>query len=344
MTKLLVLYVDLDDDLGSCNIETPIIGYENVARAALKFALCKPRDTDINALFRALQIYNDLKSAGRDVEIAAVAGCQSADYRALLTLANQLENLKEIISGRDTIVVLDSIEDERALPTISKYTNVIGVEVVVVEQARGIQSMYTTLTKIARKVLSEERYARLVLGYPGFALLVLSILTLFNLIREALIAVMIMLSLMMIVWGFGLHVKLRTLPLHPLRLAMYICVAVMIATSFYLMYCDVVSSKQILTIALAQAVSKYLHLTLIAIAIPITAKIVQLIYLKKPERALLYITLLVDIMLSYILIQNLTTIIQGDRSAIPFAITNMITVALAIMMLTTISEAIKTRG
>ena len=54
MRRILVLYVDRDDDIGvKAKIKTPIIGREDNLKAALSFALSDPEDSDVNALFAA---------------------------------------------------------------------------------------------------------------------------------------------------------------------------------------------------------------------------------------------------------------------------------------------------
>ena len=71
--RTLVLSVDRDDDLGfKAQIECPVIGREACLSAANSLGLADPEDSDLNAIFQAVQIYDELQGKGEDVEIAIV--------------------------------------------------------------------------------------------------------------------------------------------------------------------------------------------------------------------------------------------------------------------------------
>ena len=73
-TKLLVLCVDRDDDLGiKAKIKGPVVGRDAVLKAATKLGLADPEDSDLNAIFEALRVYDSLP---KDVvkEVAVVTG------------------------------------------------------------------------------------------------------------------------------------------------------------------------------------------------------------------------------------------------------------------------------
>jgi putative membrane protein len=73
--RTLVLSVDRDDDIGwKANVESPAVGREACLKAANMLALADPEDSDINAIFSALKIYDELTAKGEDTEIAVVAG------------------------------------------------------------------------------------------------------------------------------------------------------------------------------------------------------------------------------------------------------------------------------
>jgi len=340
----LVIYIDLDNDVGECGVETPVVGIESVLQAAQKFALCRPRDTDVNALFRAIQIFREIQSKGYGpTNIAIVAGAKSvSEYEALSKLAEEVKILRERLGDSEAILVFDSVEDEKAIPIISQYFRIKGMEVVVVEQARSIETAYTVISKIIRKVLTDKSYARLVLGYPGFAMFVLVLLALFNLVQEAFYAILLFVSILMMLKGFGLYEKLRSLSQQPLKILSLGIMLVLISIAIYLMYGEVVTLAPRIGLndAIGYAISHYSHLILIAISIPFIIRMLRAIQFKDHTHTLLYVTLLVDIMLSYILVQNVALIIRSEVGARSLAILNSIAVALAIAVLTSISEAI----
>ncbi|MEM4702165.1 MAG: DUF373 family protein, partial [Archaeoglobaceae archaeon] len=75
MVKKLVLTIDRDDDLGQkTGISSPGIGRENVLQAAIRLILADPEDSDANAMFSAVKIYDELIEKGEDCEVVVVAG------------------------------------------------------------------------------------------------------------------------------------------------------------------------------------------------------------------------------------------------------------------------------
>ena len=73
--RTLVLCVDRDDDIGyKGKVESPVLGRPACLQAAYALALADPEDSDLNAIFQAIKMYDDLAAAGESVEIALVAG------------------------------------------------------------------------------------------------------------------------------------------------------------------------------------------------------------------------------------------------------------------------------
>ncbi|MGE4374500.1 MAG: DUF373 family protein, partial [Methanoculleus sp.] len=73
--RTLVLCVDRDDDLGfKAGIEGPIMGREACLHAATSLALADPEDSDINAFFETIKIYDELAARGEEVAIAIICG------------------------------------------------------------------------------------------------------------------------------------------------------------------------------------------------------------------------------------------------------------------------------
>src|SRR5215216_3689830 len=74
-SKILVLCIDRDDDIGSKGgIETPIVGRDACINAGTRLALEDPEDADSNAIFAAVKTYEELVSKGYTAEVAVVAG------------------------------------------------------------------------------------------------------------------------------------------------------------------------------------------------------------------------------------------------------------------------------
>jgi putative membrane protein len=79
------------------------------------------------------------------------------------------------------------------------------VKTVVIEQSRSVEQTYILIWRYIRKILEEPRLSRLAIGYPGFLLVLIGIMALFNLLQQALLIAIIFLGLVMIVRGFNLE-------------------------------------------------------------------------------------------------------------------------------------------
>ncbi len=208
--KVLITVVDLDDDLGNAGIETPIIGWDNVLRAALKYALEHPEDSDANAIFAGLQLYRKLRGEGYDVEICVIGGSPRGAVEASFSIRKRLEEVVSKMEDlRGIVLVSDGTEDEQVLPVIQSLVPVLGVKRVVVEQLRGVEETYILIGRYIKKALTEPRFAKLFLGVPGLIVLSIAILSLLGLLSYALPVAGFLLGAAMIVRGFSLEDRLQ---------------------------------------------------------------------------------------------------------------------------------------
>lgn len=205
MPKLVVVAVDYDDDISLSGFETPIIGYENVVNASVKFGVLRPDDSDLNVLFHALSVYSSLKDRGEDVEVAIISGHPESHIEAGKKLRTQTEYIVSTLNSRDFILVLDSAEDELIIPVIQNIVNIVALERVVIEQLRGVEETYILLGRYLRKAVEEPRFSKIILGIPGILLLVFAVLSLTPLsvyVWEVLVG---LLGLFLLVRGFQIH-------------------------------------------------------------------------------------------------------------------------------------------
>ncbi|NOZ88476.1 MAG: DUF373 family protein [Crenarchaeota archaeon] len=208
--RLLVLAVDVDDDLSGAGIRTPIYGRERVLEAATRFALYDPEDSDLNTLFAAVKIADQLRREGYDAVPAVVAGSRRGGVEAGLAIQRQLVRLLEETGADGVVVVSDGSEDESVIPVISSVAPVRAVHRVVVKQHRGVEETYILLARYLRKALTEPRFARTFVGIPGIILVVVSALSLLGLLREALLVGLLILGVAMVVRGFELEDRIAS--------------------------------------------------------------------------------------------------------------------------------------
>ena len=92
--KTLVLCVDRDDDIGyKAQIASPVIGREASLAAAIALALADPEDSDVNAIFQGIRIYDDLVRRGEEVSIAILAGDHTDMIQGDRKIATMLEQV-----------------------------------------------------------------------------------------------------------------------------------------------------------------------------------------------------------------------------------------------------------
>ncbi|WP_202319316.1 DUF373 family protein [Archaeoglobus neptunius] len=172
MVKKVVLVIDRDDDLGQkAGISSPVIGKDNVVSAAVRLGTADPEDSDVNALFAAVKVYDELKNAGEDVEVVVVCGDKSVGVVSDSKIADQLDRVMMRLHPSSAIVVTDGSEDEFVLPIISSRVKIDSVHRVVVKQSRTIESTYFMI----RRMLNDPKIARITLAPIGMIFLVYAI-------------------------------------------------------------------------------------------------------------------------------------------------------------------------
>lgn len=202
--RLLILYIDIDDDLGRIGVETPILGEEAVTSAIALASKKIPRDSDFNTMVIAYNIYKDLKDKKKEVEIAFISGSEEASIEAHLQFSKKLDQVLSKVSPDGVIAVYDSPEDEKAIPIIQSRVKLVGIEKVIVEQSRGVEETYALFAKYVKKALTEPRFSRIFLGIPGFILVTFAIMSLVGLLSYTGIAAMLIIGIGLIIRGLNL--------------------------------------------------------------------------------------------------------------------------------------------
>ncbi|WP_338601704.1 DUF373 family protein [Sulfolobus tengchongensis] len=201
MVKTIVIYIDIDDDIGDLGFLSPIVGEENCKLALDKAAYFMPTDSDFNSMVVAFNIYNDLKRKGEDVEIVFISGSKKGGIESQLEFSRKLDKVIEKLSPEYAVVVYDSPDDARAIPIIQSRLKISAVQQVIVEQYRGVEETYMLLAKYIRKAITEKRYARIFLGVPGIVLALAGILAVLNLSVYIEPTILIILGAAMIIKG-----------------------------------------------------------------------------------------------------------------------------------------------
>jgi len=158
--KTLILCVDRDDDLGEKgHVSTPVIGRRRNVEAAMALGLADPEDSDTNALFAAVHLYDQElpKLKGQDqVEVATIAGHKRLGLAADRKVSAELEEVLEAVRPDEVILVSDGAEDEQILPLLGSRAKVTHVHRSIVKQAPRLEGMYYVITRL----LDDEKQAK----------------------------------------------------------------------------------------------------------------------------------------------------------------------------------------
>ncbi|RLE78378.1 MAG: hypothetical protein DRJ56_00225 [Thermoprotei archaeon] len=235
--RLLVLCVDNDDDIGQAiECQTPIIGRDAVLRAATLFAVKCPEDSDLNAMFAAVQVYDQMRRivGEGNCEVALIAGLSKGGVESDMKIASELESVLRAFKADGVILVSDGPTDEQILPIISSRIPVISVRRVVVQQSRGIEEAFVIVTNYARKLVHEPRYRKYSLGLPGLFISLYTLLSALGLVGYAGTLFALLLGLLLVYKGFALGERLGMLRQYsPVKIASIMASAVILSIGVF---------------------------------------------------------------------------------------------------------------
>ncbi|MGQ9640582.1 MAG: DUF373 family protein [Candidatus Bathycorpusculaceae bacterium] len=211
--RILILCVDRDGDLGAkAGVKTPLIGRKDNIQAAVELALRDPEEPDANAMFEAIRLYDRLQSEGKQdelFEVATISGSELGGVGADRKLVTELNELLSSFSASEVILVTDGYSDEAVLPLVESRVPVSSVRRIIVKHSESIEETAALFTKYLKMIVENPRYSRIALGLPGLLLLILGILSVFNLAHYYLLAFVLVLGIFMLFKGFGVDKALK---------------------------------------------------------------------------------------------------------------------------------------
>ena len=208
--KPVIVVVDIDDDLGEVLGRSLVKGYEEVKSAVLEYGMKRPTDPDVNALLAGLNLYDKLRSEGRDPEIIAVGGHRIDFLEAQKNIKRLVEGAIKDIAGKPEFYIVSDGEDEFVISQLlQEYGRIGGFERVVVEQDLGIEGRYLLILKYIKKAMFDPRFSRYLLGIPGLAVTVFALLSIAGLASLALKVSALVIGLAMAIRGFNLEESLE---------------------------------------------------------------------------------------------------------------------------------------
>ncbi len=178
--KLLVLSIDRDNDIGEkAGVKGPIIGRENVLEAANKLGLADPEDTDFNALFETVRVFDELgKSTSlkkTNIEVAAITGDRDRGIKSGFEIGRQLDILLKKYKATGVVLITDGSDDEHTIPLIQTKVPIKSIRRIVVRQADQLESSYFKVKDFIEESLDNPKISSIVIGLPAVIILLLGL-------------------------------------------------------------------------------------------------------------------------------------------------------------------------
>lgn len=184
-SRLLVICVDRDDDIGSkAGVVTPVIGRNACIEAAQRLALEDPEDADSNSIFAAVKTFEDLTSKGYQAEVALVSGTQNKGVQGDEKIVAQVKTITMKFAANGAVIVSDGEDDESVIPIIQNVLPIVSVKRVVMRASRSVEYSYAVLGRYLKTIAFDSKYSKFFLGVPGMLLLIGGIATVLGLTRE----------------------------------------------------------------------------------------------------------------------------------------------------------------
>ena len=204
MVKTLVLNIDRDDDFGrKAQVKSPIIGIQSNLDAANKLGIVDAEDSDLNAIFFAISLYESLKKEGQDVEIATICGDINVGVKSDQRLAEQLETVIKETNVEDAVLISDGAEDEYILPIIQTRLKITSIQRVNVKQSKQIEDTYYRIIKL----LDEDKVKKQFFIPIALILIVWAIFAIFGMAASGFGAILFTLGIYLLIRTFNSEKK-----------------------------------------------------------------------------------------------------------------------------------------
>ncbi len=173
--RILVLCVDRDNDIGEKTKHSgPIIGREKIIKAAADFGVADPEDSDVNAMFECVRVYDEMKKT-HTTHAVVLTGDKDVGIKSDREVAKQLDRVIKDFKPTELIMVSDGSEDEHVRPIIESRVPISSVKRVIVKQDERLESTYYKIKDFFEVSLESPKFAGLVFGLPAIILILLGI-------------------------------------------------------------------------------------------------------------------------------------------------------------------------
>ena len=211
--KLLIINIDRDNDFGrKAKIKSPIIGIKDNEEAAFKLGRADPEDSDVNAIFLAISLYDKLHNEGKEVEIVTLCGDISVGIVSDQKIADQLDTVIKQTGADEAILITDGAEDEYVLPIVQSRIKIRSIQRVSVKQSEQLEDTYYRVIKM----LDDEKVKKQFILPLTLILLVGATFILLNMAASGFGAILFTLGVYLLIRVFNLE-RTITKALHEVK-------------------------------------------------------------------------------------------------------------------------------
>jgi putative membrane protein len=204
---MLIICIDKDDDIGvKGGVKSPVIGRAACLEAASLLGAADPEDSDVNTIFGGIQVYDELKSEGLDVEVVCIAGHRELGLKSDRAVAQQLDDILLKWPVEKIVLVSDGAEDESVMPILLSRVKVESVRRIVVKQAQNLESTYY----IIKELVNDPKVARVIFIPLGVTFLIYAITTQIGNANAAPVAIATLIGSYLLYKGLSLDSLLET--------------------------------------------------------------------------------------------------------------------------------------
>jgi putative membrane protein len=148
---------------------------------------------------------------GEVFEVATLSGSELGGVSADRKIASGLDDLLTSYPAKEVILVTDGYSDEAMLPLVQSRVPVSSVRRIVIKHSESIEETAAIFSRYLKMITENPRYSRLALGVPGILFLILGALSIFGWVQYYLIVLVIVISTVLLVKGFGADKAARAL-------------------------------------------------------------------------------------------------------------------------------------
>lgn len=318
---ILVLCVDRDDDLGrKTGIGSPIIGRDESLKAAVALGTADPEEADMNAIFGAINVYDDLIEKGYEAQIALICGSRSVGIESDRKIAAELEKVIGDTKADEVLLVSDGAEDEHILPIITSRIKVASVRRIVVKQSQSIEDTYYIIKKFFE---DEKTQIRVIIPIA----LVLIVAGLFEIIARKELSLFPVLAIL--VGGYlllnplytVLHYLWENITTGKVSFFMQVISAIILAGSFIYIYNSIVTSTSFKRWSYEEIlyfIDSEILWVVIALAISGAGRVIEA-YITEKKIILSYWVFFFSIAAMWFIVLGSTGIIRYSIEGVPYA-------------------------